>query len=141
MKKIMISALTLISCASYATNCGNDLLCVPTYTQVNQINKGIFGYKHVDTNKDTKGNIITVCENPGIHKCKTSAAIANSDLTADELAEVETMVMSKISPSSLNGSFIYNTNFLVKFEVGADTRALNYIIYTRAEATLYGFEF
>ena len=142
MKKIIISVFALTVYTTHATNNTYGLLSVPTYTQVNQINKGLFGYKEVYTTTDTHGNQVTVCQNGGFQKCRTGAStIANSGLGDNQIEEIERLIMNSVTESNPSGSLVYNALYLVQYNCDLNTKSLQYTIYTKDEAASYGFGF
>lgn len=139
MKKIIISALVLFNYAGFSNNTGSELLAVPTYTQVDKIKGGLFGYKKVSTDTDTNGNSITICENPGLTRCRIKSSALKTELTDSQLTEIDNMVSKLIDVENTKGNFVYNKDFLVIYNYIIDTNSINYVIYNKTEAKEHGF--
>lgn len=144
MKKIIISAFVLGSYAGLANDTGSELLAVNTYTQVNKIKGGLFGYKSVTSDTDTNGNSVTVCENPGTTRCRIQAFTINpgrDGLNPHELEEIDKLVTERLSIEKTKGDFVFNNDFLVVYDYIVEKNALSYTIYDRDSAKENGFTF
>ena len=126
--------------AAYSNNSGSGLLAVPTYTQINKINGGLFGYRDVSTGPDTNGNSITICKDPGIHRCRIKPAdvVTGGGLNEEQLEEIDNLVTAAISPANPSGQFMYGTDYLIVYTYDVNTNQTIYTIYTYAEAVALG---
>lgn len=142
MKKILIVFLFVLGMNAYANNKpGSDLLAVsqPTYNQVNKIKGGLFGYRSVTTDKDTHGNTITMCQNPGLKRCIVNAfVIDETPWTAEESENLDRYVTSLITPENTSGTFLYDGSVVVTYKYNVDTNGLSYNVYSIQSATENG---
>lgn len=142
MKKILIVSLVALGINAYSNNhTGSTLLAVsqPTYNQVNKIKGGLFGYRSVSTDKDTRGNTITMCVNPGLKRCMVHAfIIGDTPWTTEESEALDTHVNSLITPENTSGTFLYDESVVVTYTYNVDTNALSYNVYSIQSATENG---
>lgn len=142
MKKLFIVSLVAMGMNAYSNNhAGSALLAVsqPTYNQVNKIKGGLFGYRSVSTDKDTHGNTVTMCVNPGLRRCMVHAfVVGETPWTAEESEALDTYVTSLITPENTSGTFLYDGSVVVTYNYNVDTNGLSYNVYSIQSATENG---
>lgn len=146
MKKLLLIAFVTIGIAANANeiekNIGSELLAVstPTYTQVNKIRGGLFGYGSVKTTTDNNGNKITMCVNPGLKRCKSAAdiVIGGTTWTEQECDALDRHIAGLITPEHTSGTILYNPDTVVTYTYNIDTNHLSYNMYSVQSATENG---
>lgn len=131
--KLLISFIFLSTLGFSAAE--ESLFAAPTHTKITKSNRGLFGYKTV-TESSTGDMVVLACANPGKLECKRSAMNTSipSVLTPTQIDEISAHVDELIFANPVNGSYIYQNDYLVLYTVGTVITNVTIDILTRSEA-------
>ncbi len=134
MKKIIILSFLIMTIKGYSKmNMQIDgLLSVstPTYSQVNKVKGGLFGYRSVSAGNDTRGNYIVNCSNPGTKKCVAAIVVNNTPLPLEECDAIDKAVYSLITSDNTSGTTLYKEVYVIAYIYDVDSNKLTYSVYS-----------
>jgi hypothetical protein len=109
-----------------------------TYSQVNKIKGGIFGYRDVETKFDTNGNKITNCEKPGIRKCVAALVVNDNPLSTEEAEALDRYITGLITPEHTSGTVLYNEVYVITYQYSIEQNGFTYSVYSLDSAAENG---